>query len=383
MTNQLDAQGLNGRIAELLPTIAARSAEIEAARRVPRDLLDELTAAGCFRLLVPTGYDGTGADLVTAMGVYEELASADASVAWITMIGGSALVDLMTLPRPTFDALFAAGPDTIVAGAFNPAGAVTPVPGGYRVEGRWGFASGCEHADWIYANCVEGLVDGHPQLRAVLASPEEVTVEPTWTATGMCATASHHFRIDDVTVPADRTFVPVEGEPCIDDPIARVWTPAFVGLVVSSVALGVARGAVEDLVTLAGGKVPLLASSTLSTNPTFQHELAVADTELRAVRLLLHSTATDVWAAAVDGRALTLEERARARGAAVWAAERATGIVDTAYRLGGGTSVYAASPLQRRLRDVHTLTQHFVVRPDTLTTAGAALVGIQPDVPIF
>ena len=84
-------------LADLLPTIADRAAEIEAQRRVPRDLLDDLVAAGCFRLLVPTSHGGTGADLVTALRTYEDLASADASVAWIVMIGGGAWVDLVTL----------------------------------------------------------------------------------------------------------------------------------------------------------------------------------------------------------------------------------------------------------------------------------------------
>ena len=212
------------------------------------------------------------------------------------MIGGGAWVDLVTLPRATFDAVFATGPDRIVAGAFNPAGSITPVADGYRVEGRWGFASGCEHADWIYANCVEGLVDGHPLLRIALVRPDDIRIERTWTATGMCATASHHFRIDGITVAADRTFVPLEGEPCIDEPIARMPTPSFVSLVVSSVALGIARGALEDVVALAAGKVPLLDAAPLSTNPLFQREITIADTELRASRSLVHETA----AAGVD-----------------------------------------------------------------------------------
>ena len=350
---------------------------------MPRDLLDDLIAAGCFGVLVPTSHGGTGADIVTAMRLYEDLAAADASVAWIVMIGGASWCDLVTLPRATFDAVFAKGPGTIVAGAFNPAGSITPLDGGYRVEGRWGFASGCEHADWVYGNAVEGLVDGHPMLRAALFTPEEIVIEPTWTATGMCATASHHFRVDDVRVPADRTFVPLEGEPCIDEPIGRVHTPAFVALVVSSVALGIARGALEDVFALAAGKVPLLAASPLATNPLFQREVAVADAELRASRSLLHATAEEMWAAGVDGRPSSLEEIARTRAAAAWATERATHVVDTAHRFAGGTAVYADSPLQRRLRDIHTLTQHFIVRPDTLTTAGAVLAGQEPDVPVF
>ena len=370
-------------VAELLPTIAARAAEIEAARRVPRDLLDDLRTSGCFSVLVPTSHGGEGADLVTAMRLYEDLAAADASVAWIVMLGGGVWVDLVSLPRTTFDALFAAGPGVIFAGAFNPAGSITPTDGDYLVTGRWGFASGCEHADWIYGNCVEGVVDGHPVLRAALFSPDDVVIENTWSATGMCATASHHYRVDGLRVPADRTFVPMGGEPCIDEPIARIHIPAFVSLVMSSAALGIARGALDDILALAGAKVPLLAASPLATNPLFQHEIAVADTELRASRSLLHATAEELWAAAVDGRPSSLEDLARTRAAAAWATERATHVVDTAYRLGGGTAVYADSPLQRRARDIHTLTQHFIVRPDTLTTAGAVLAGLEPDVPVF
>jgi len=370
-------------VAELLPAIAARASEIEAARHVPRDLLDDLIAAGCFGVLVPTSHGGAGADVLTAMRLYEDLAVADASVAWIVMIGGGAWCDLVTLPRATFDAVFAKGSRTIVAGAFNPAGSITPVNGSYRVEGRWGFASGCEHADWIFGNCVEGLVDGHPMLRAALFAPDEIVIEDTWTATGMCATASHHFRVEDVSVPADRTFIPLEGESCIDEPIARIHTPAFVSLVVSSVALGIARGAIQDALALAGGKVPMLAASPLATNPLFQHEIAAADTEVRAARSLLHATAEEIWAAGVEGRPLSLGEIARTRASAAWATERATHAVDTAHRFGGGTAVYADSPLQRRLRDIHALTQHFIVRPDTLTTAGAVLAGQEPDVPVF
>jgi alkylation response protein AidB-like acyl-CoA dehydrogenase len=370
-------------LSDLLPTIATRAAEIEAARRVPRDLLDDLLAAGCFRLLVPPSHGGTGADLLSALRVHEDLAAADASVAWIVMIGGGAWFDLVGLPRASFDAVFAAGPDTIVAGAFNPSGSVTPTEHGYRVEGRWGFASGCQHADWVYGNGIEGFADGHPMLRATLFEPSEVVIEDTWTATGLCATASHHFRVDGREVPAERTFVPLAGEPCIDAPIVRVPTPAFFALLIAGVALGIARGALADIVDLAGGKVPLLAPAPLATNPLFQHELAVADTEVAAARALLHEIAESTWDTAVEGDPFSLEARARTRAAAVWVTERATHVVDTAHRLGGGTAVYAESALQRRLRDVHALTQHFLVRPDTLTTAGALLAGQPLEVPVF
>ena len=366
----------------LAPTITARAAEIEAARRLPRDLLDELINAGCFRLLRPRSHHGLGADVSGAMRVFEALARADASVAWTVMIGGGSWIDLAALPRTTFDALFDA-PDIITAGVFSPTGSVTPASTGYRVTGRWSFASGCEHADWLYGNCVEGVVDGVPQMRIVVLRPDQITIEDTWTVSGLCGTGSHHFRVDDIVVPVERSCRPMADPPCIDEPIVHIPAPALLSPMIAGVALGVARGAMDDILDIAAAKVPLLARAPLATNPHFQYELATADTELRAARALLYETADSVWATAVDGAPFTLEQRARVRAAAVWATARCAAVVETAYRAGGGSSVYADCPLQRRLRDVHAITQHFLLRRDTLSTVGAVLAGRGIDVPVF
>jgi alkylation response protein AidB-like acyl-CoA dehydrogenase len=370
-------------VEELSATIAARSAEIEAARRLPRDLLDELIAAGCFRLIRPQSHGGLGATLSEAIEILRVLARADASVAWTVMIGAGSWIDLTHLPRATFDAMFAATPDAITAGVFAPTGSIAPVDGAYSVTGRWSFASGCEHADWLFGNCVEGVIDGVPQLRIAVFEPDQVVIEDTWRVSGLCGTGSHHFHVDDVVIPAEWTAVPLIGEPCIDAPFVRIWPPAALSVVIASVALGIADGALDDIVTLASGKVPLLDHSPLATNASFQRALATADTDLRAARLLINDTAEMLWATGVEGEPLTLEQRARVRSAGVWATDRAVGVVEAAYRAGGGTSLYADCPLQRRLRDVNALTQHFLVKPDTLTTAGAILAGQDVSVMVF
>lgn len=375
------ADALRAAVA-LGPVIAARAPEVEAARRVPPDLLQELVAAGLFGVLLPTTHGGAGADLAQAMRVFEAVARADASVGWTVTIGASGWCDLAGLPRATFDDLFGE-PGAIVAGAFNPSGSITPDAGGYRVNGRWGFASGCEHARWVFGNCIEGVVDGAPQLRLAVFSPEEVVIEDTWRVSGLCGTGSHHFRADDVVVSAHRTFPTLAEERCLDEPIVRVPAPALISLAIASVAIGTARGALEDVIALAEHKVPLFAGAPLGANPLFQAELANADTELRAARALLYESAGEVWAAAVEAVPLSLEQRGAARAAAAWATARAAAVVDTAYRSGGGSSIYAECPLQRRFRDVHAITQHFLVKPDTLTTAGAILARQDVDVLVF
>ena len=367
----------------LVRAIGERAAEIEGARRVPRDLLDDLVAAGCFRVLLPVSHGGLGADLASAMRVFETLARADASVGWTVMIGASCWCDLVGLPRPTFDALFAARPRPIMAGVFSPSGSISREGDGHRVTGRWSFASGCEHADWLFGNCIEGVVEGRPQLRMAVFSPDQIVIEDTWTVSGLSGTGSHHFRADGVFVPSDRTLVPLTDEPCIDDVIARMPVPAMLSLGIGSIAVGIAQGALDDIIALALEKTPLLAESKLAGNAHFQFQLARADTELRAARALLHESAESAWATIAGGSRLTLEQRARVRAAAVWATNLATEVVTTAYRAGGGSSVYAESPLQRRLRDINAVTQHFLVRPDTLTTAGAILAGQPVAVPVF
>jgi alkylation response protein AidB-like acyl-CoA dehydrogenase len=317
------------------------------------------------------------------MRVYEALARADASVAWTVMIGSGSWCDLASLPRATFDELFAGAPDAITAGVFSPSGSIAAADGGYRVSGRWSFASGCEHADWIYGNCVEAVVDGVPRLRIALFSPDQVVIEDTWTVSGLCGTGSHHFHVDSVAVPAERTLEPMVDPPSLDAPVLRVPLPALFALAVASVAIGSAQGALDDIVAIAADKVPLLDSRPLAANPTFQLELATADTELRAARALIYETAEEAWEAATGAGEFTLQHRARIRAAAVWAAEQAADVVRAAHRAGGGGSIYAASPLQRRLRDISALTQHFIVRRDTLTTAGAILAGQDVDVMVF
>jgi alkylation response protein AidB-like acyl-CoA dehydrogenase len=214
-------------------------------------------------------------------------------------------------------------------------------------------------------------------------SPDQVVIEDTWDVSGLSGTGSHHFHVDDVVVASDRTLVPFVDEPCIDAVVARIPPPSLLSLSIASIALGIGRGALDDIVALATAKTPLLAESILARNGHFQFELASADIALRAARALLYESAEAAWATVASGSPLSLEDRARIRAAAVWATNRASEAVSTAYRAGGGSSVYTSSPLQRRLRDVNVLTQHFLVRDDTLTTAGAILAGQEVAVMVF
>jgi alkylation response protein AidB-like acyl-CoA dehydrogenase len=367
---------------DMAPAIAARAGEIEAARRLPPDLVTELTAVGCFGMLRPRSHGGAGVDLAMSMRVYEALSRADASVGWTVAIGAGCWLDLVGLPRSTFDAVFADDPDVKVGGGINPAGVAVPADGGYRVTGRWAFVSGCQHCDWIYGNCIEEGASGNgdmPPLRIALFQAGEVEIEDTWSVSGLCGTGSHDVVAENVFVPADRTFALLSAEPCLDDPLVRIPLPSPYVLQMASGALGIAQGAIDDILALATDKVPLFAGASLAANALFQNQLGEADARLRAARALLYAEAAEAWATALARDPFTPEHRARIRASGVWAADTAAAVVDMAYRAGGGSSLYRSSPLQRRFRDIHALTQHFLVKLDSLTTVGAVMAGQEVD----
>jgi alkylation response protein AidB-like acyl-CoA dehydrogenase len=197
---------------------------------------------------------------------------------------------------------------------------------------------------------------------------------------GLLGTGSHDFVLDAVFVPDERTFS-LFGEPCLDLPLLRIPELSLSTLEIATVAVGIAHGARHEITSLAAGKVPAFSDqmATLATNPLFQNQLGDADAHLRAARTLLYAEAEHAWSMAVAGAPFTPDDRARIRGTVAWVTRAAASVVDMAYGAGGGSSIYSSNPLQRRFRDIHTLTQHFAVKPDTFTKVGALLAGQEVD----
>jgi alkylation response protein AidB-like acyl-CoA dehydrogenase len=206
----------------------------------------------------------------------------------------------------------------------------------------------------------------------------DVEILDTWTVAGLCGTGSHDFTVDGAFVPDERTFS-IFVDHGLDGAIGRIPELVFSSLGFANVAIGIAEGALAEVTTLASAKVPMFAGATLAANPLFRNQLATADAHLRAARALVDADVAAAWSTAVAGDEFTPERRARLRATATWAVTAAATVVDSAYTAGGGSALYASSPLQRRLRDAHAITQHFAVKADTLTLAGAVLAGQDVD----
>ena len=370
-------------VRDLAPSISARSAEIDAGRRLPPDLLAQLKAAGCFRMFVPKSHGGLDVDVPASMEIIETLATADGSTGWVVMIGSETPMFLALLSRKRFDHLYANGPDVIIGGAFAPRGQAEMIDGGYRVSGRWSFASGCQHSDWLFGNCVvtengkprPGLIPGTPEARAMMFAPPKAQIIDTWSVNGLRGTGSHDIAVENLVVPADDSFDIFLGQSSVPGP-SMAEPLLYAALHIGTVAIGIAQRALTEIVALANtNKRRLYASASLAESPLFQFRLGQADASLRAARNLLHSEADAVWNSAVAGNPISIDGRAPVMAAIAWAVHTCAAVVDSCYKAGGGTSPYDGSPLQRCMRDIQTLTQHAAVAESWLTTSGAAILG--------
>jgi alkylation response protein AidB-like acyl-CoA dehydrogenase len=149
------------------------------------------------------------------------------------------------------------------------------------------------------------------------------------------------------------------------------------------VSLGVARSALDELTELAQTKTPSLYTQVLAERAVAQVELARAEAALGGARAFLYDIVEEMWQAVSHGRTPTKRQLALARVATTQVAETAAAVTRTANMLGGGSSIYAASSLQRHARDAEAITHHFTVAPHTWEQAGRMLLGRDPLVPAF
>jgi alkylation response protein AidB-like acyl-CoA dehydrogenase len=374
----------------LAPLIRAHADETEDARCLARPVVEALRAAGLYGMYLPRSLGGPELDIATAARVVEAIAYADGAAGWNVMLAGDAGVLSGFAATNEARAVFAGTPTPILAGALNPLGRLRQVDGGFVVDGRWPFGSGCQQADWFGGACLlfdgDGLVrrpDGAPEVRQALIAAADVEIIDTWRTAGLRGTGSHDWAVHELFVPTGRVMNLNPERPFEPGPLYAF--PLFSTLAVSktAVALGIARHAIEALVELAQAKTPTGQTSVLRERAAVQADVARAEALVRSARAFLYQTIDELWADVAAGRTAAVEQRALLRLAAVDGVQKAAQAVDLMYNAGGATSIYATSPLERCFRDVHTLTAHVIVQMPVYEVAGRALLGLPPGIAAF
>jgi indole-3-acetate monooxygenase len=381
-------QSVISRAEAVRPTVSAASAEIESTRRLPPALLDKLHEAGLFRLLLPRSSNGIETDPLTFFHVIETIARADASTAWCLSQAGGCAMAAAYLDLPVAHAIFGNDPRAVVAWGPGPKVKAIECDGGYRVTGIWSFASGGRHATWLGAHCPIYQADGSPKLdasgqpqeRTMLVRTQDVQWTDIWNTVGLRGTASDQFALDDFFVRSDHSIIREFDRECRESgPLYRMGSGTCYQVGFAGVACGIARGALDSFIDIARNKVARGSKSPLRDNAVIQSNLAQAEANLRAARAFVLQSMADVWQHLSAGAIITVEQRITIRMAATHAIHKAREAVDFAYNAAGATAIFENHPLERRFRDIHTVTQQLQGQLRHFETVGAWMMGADTD----
>ena len=379
----------------MLPEISEAADVIDEARRVPDWLADRLAAAGFFHLLTAPEHGGLGADPVTAARVIETLSTASPSVGWVTMIlASSSFWTLRMVPEEVRRAMFAEVTPgeiqpNIFAGTLVPHGRAVRVDGGWRLTGQWPFGSGCHHATWLPS--AAWLYDGDspitdengtPQWRVFHLPASDCAILDTWYTSGLRGTGSTDYTLDGVFVADNWVKRHSLLEPSVL-PDRRYDYAGFNVPSLSAVALGAARGAVDSLTELFGGKVDRRNQRPVAGAYDKQADLGIATATVDSARAYLYDTTARAWELTLAGEELPRQLRAGMRLACTHAVMASVQAVDRAHSAAGASSIYSASPLDRYFRDVHSVAAHAFVRQTTMADGAQLLLGQEPAFRVF
>src|SRR5262245_6615865 len=370
---------------KLAPTIRSSADQIEADRELPRPLFEALADAGLFKLALPRSLGGFELDLPTYIQVIEEIGKADASTGWIVNQGGIFATYAARMPHAMARAIWVDTPRSVVANTPAPTAQAVVVPGGYRVTGRQGFSTGCRHAAWLapHATIIENgqprSVNGQPDVRYLLVPAAEAELLDTWHVRGMRGTGTHHFAVNNVFVPAERTVHPASAPLVETGPLYRIPRTLLFASGDAAVALAVARCALTTFGALAGAKTPRAMPTLLREQPVVQLQVGQAEATLRSGRAFLTEAVQEMWTALASTGVITLDHRATLRLATTHGIRLAAQIVDTVYNAAGATAVYEDHVLQRYFQDIHVITQHLQGRLSHYELVGRHWLGLPVD----
>jgi alkylation response protein AidB-like acyl-CoA dehydrogenase len=371
------------RIAELIESAGARN---EALGRLVPEVVESLHEQRLFRMLLPRAYGGDEIDLMTWFSAMEALGKLDASTAWcVGQINGCAAT--ASAVRPAVARTMWGDPRAALSwGPPVKSRAIEEPGGGHRVSGEWTMSSGSRHATWIglmapvFDRTGAPVALAHGALTRVFFVPASaVEWIDNWNVTGLRATNSGGFRVNDVLV--------AQGFSTLhhNDIGAEVATPLYkfplilmfaVGF--SGVALGIARAMLDAVIRLAIAKKPRLAELALRESHLVQFQIGEAEARLRSARAYVETTTEQAWRSVLASGVLSLAQRMDLRLATTFAIHEARAVAGSAWDIAGASAIFADGPLERRWRDINTVTQQLQGRKSHLQDVGAWLLGLGP-----
>ena len=380
---------LVARAAAMRGLLEANADEAERLRRLPDANVRALREAGLTRLMVPRRLGGHETSIRTYIETVAEIGRGCGATAWVASLVNICAWLTSLFPERAQRDVWGANADAWVAGSLAPNGVAVPVEGGWRVTGRWPWASGSLHAQWVACGIHTKNALGEMTNPGLSLMPiDQVRIEDTWFMAGMKGTGSNTIVAEEAFVPEHR-FLPYPAAFAgsyrtehTDEPLYRVTFVPVTVLILAGSQLGVARAALDHTIEKATTRgITHTVFRTQAASAGFQMQVAEAAMKIDTATLHALRAADDLDRAAAEGRMPDLQARARIRMDTALAAKYCREAVDLLVSAHGTSSLADSNRMQRLWRDVHVASHHAITEWQVnLEVYGKTLLGVEPNI---
>jgi 3-hydroxy-9,10-secoandrosta-1,3,5(10)-triene-9,17-dione monooxygenase len=385
--DQVTAATVLAAIAELLPVLRQRAQETEDARCVPQESIKALAETGFFRLLQPARFGGLEADPVTFYTAVRMIASACGSTGWVSSVVGEHPWQLALFPAQAQEDVWAADPATRMSSSYAPTGKAKLTEDGYRLDGRWSFSSGCDHASWVLLGGIVTNDEGQPVDFCTFLLPHtDYTIDDVWDTVGLRGTGSNDIIVQDMFVPKHRalSFSDVSrcrcpGQEINKGPLYKIPFGSVFSYAITTPVIGMATGAYDAYVATQKERVRVsYLGQKAKEDPYGQVRVAEAAALIDNTWLALERDMTELMAHVTAGEKLPIALRLRVRRDQVHGTAQAIQAIDLLFENSGGRALKLGTPIQRFWRDAHAGRVHAINDPErALSMFGRGEFGLE------
>ena len=372
----------------LVPKFAERAEHAEKIRPVPEESIEELNASGLLRLMQPKRFGGSELGLGVLMDVVLEICKGCSSTAWAYSNLASHSWNIGQFEMQAQEDVWGEDPFALTATSFVfPCGKAIPVEGGYKVSGKWPFASGVDASTWMWVGAMTEQTGGAPQRRFFLIPQADFKSQDNWQAYGLGGTGSHDVHVADAFVPEYRSVSAEIFAAGQNLPGAKLYrnklfqTPLFAAAayVLAVVPLGTAKAAVEQFTTNMRNRAGTYTGSRIAELGPVQARIAEAAACVEFAETVIRRDWTDLEESVERNEFPTMETKLRWKRNAAFATGLAVRSIDTLMPAAGAAGLSLQLPLQRQFRDIHAASSHIALTWDVHGAAyGQSALGLQP-----
>jgi 3-hydroxy-9,10-secoandrosta-1,3,5(10)-triene-9,17-dione monooxygenase len=353
-----DRSELLRRVRGLLPSIAEKAAEGAQERRVPPAIIAALKETGVFRVLQPKRWGGYEFDPTVLYELEMAVGESDMSTAWLVGVLGIIPWAVALFPDRAAEEVWGTDNSTLICCALRRAGTATPVDGGFRLSGRWRYASGCGHAGWALLG---GGAGPSPEGDHLLLVPRrDFEILDTWRVAGLKATGSHDVVVKDAYIPAHRAHRMIDLFDCKGPGqatnAAALYRLPF-GLVFAGGVANAAVGALQGMLNRLVADIRVRSGPT-RPDPDLSLVCAEAATTIDEARALIAHNFARLADHAARNEVPPIEERLQVKYQLSLNTERCRVAANRLLEATGASGLYDDHPYGRIIADITAGRQH-------------------------